>query len=336
MSSAPILLVSVDVEEDMPGWEVQDPIQFKNIAAMPAFGDLCRELGVRPTYLCTYPVLSDPTSRSTIEDLLSRGDCELGTHLHPWNTPPFNGVPGCNGDERTRPYYLRDLGAGRFREKLEVLHALVEEVGGMPPTTFRAGRWGIDEATFKVLPEFGYTLDSSVTPLVHHWEDAGPDFRFAPQEPYFPDPEALDRRGSSDILEVPVSIGLSRKLPRPMRHGFVRIPHRSRIRGLLSRDYLRCLDFAWLYPPRFDFARMEAIARVLSEQRNPVLHVFIHSSELMAGCASEHVTTAEQVAECTERMRALLSVCIKGLGAIPATLREAEAELRVTSRSSRP
>src|SRR5262245_24988092 len=96
----PRLLFTIDVEEDMPGWEITDPISVSNVAALPRLAELCRALGVQPTYLVTYPVAATPESAAILRLLHARGDCEIGTHLHPWNTPPYLGVPGREGDER--------------------------------------------------------------------------------------------------------------------------------------------------------------------------------------------------------------------------------------------
>lgn len=323
----PRLLFTIDVEEDMPGWEITDPITVQNATALPQLADACAEIGVRPTYLCTYPVVTDPVSSQILRSLSARGDCEIGTHLHPWNTPPFNGIPGRDVDERTVPYYQYELGPERFRLKLEVLHAAITELTGTAPVSFRAGRFGIDAATLAVLPELGYQVDSSVTPLEEHLDDDGPDFRSAPQAPYRPSRHDISRRGDLPIVEVPVSVALTHRLPRMFTQAFVHIPKTMHVRGLLSRDYLRLVDFAWLYPARFDLDLMVRAATTLHGEGNPILNVFIHSSELIPG-ASGRVRTQGDVDEFVARARSILRFCIEEFGALPMTLGEAGRELR--------
>jgi hypothetical protein len=41
------------------------------------------------------------------------------------------------------------------------------------------------------------------------------------------------------------------------------------------------VDFAWLYPVRFDLELMQKTARILVEGGAPVLNVFVHSNELV-------------------------------------------------------
>lgn len=323
----PLLLFTVDVEEDMPGWEITDPISVSNIAALPRLAGLCTSLGVRPTYLCTYPVTTTPESAAILRLLHRRGDCEIGTHLHPWNTPPFQGVPGRAGDERGHAYYQFELGPERFRAKLEVLHRAVAELTGERPRSFRAGRFGIDAATLRELIPLGYEVDTSVTPLDEHRSDNGPDFRTAPQHPYRPSREDVGKSGDLPIVEIPVSVGLTRRLPPLLRSAYVHIPRITRVRGLLSRDYLNWIDFAWLYPVRFDLALMQKTARILSEGGSPVLTVFVHSSELVPG-KSGRVHSPQDVEQVYARLAGILAYCLDELGCEPCTLREAARALQ--------
>ncbi len=313
----------------MPGWRITDPIRVSNVANLPRLAALCRDLGVRPTYLCTYPAVTAPDSAPILHQLAAAGDCELGTHLHPWNTPPFDGLGVRGTDERTVPYYMSELGPERFRSKLEVLHATIAELAGRPPISFRAGRFGIDGATLAELPAFGYRVDSSVTPLASHAEDGGPDFRFAPRLPYRPSRHDVCRVGDLPLVEIPVSVALTRSVPRWLANAYVRLPRATRLRGLLSRDFLGLVDYAWLYPARFDEELMFAAARTMLTDGSPVLNVFAHSSEYAVGQAS-YVQDDEELERCFERTRAILAYCIDELGAEPATLGEAALAIEGT------
>lgn len=318
----PLLLLTIDVEEDMPGWRVARTATTENARALPALQAMCEGLGVKPTYLCDYPMATEAAPRRILQDLARGGKCEIGAHLHPWNTPPFLGVPGRQGDERDVAYYLSELGPERFAKKLEALTRELAAVAGAAPTSFRAGRFGLDGPTCAVLAEQGYTVDSSVTPLVHHDEDGGPDFRRAPQIPYRPSGADLSARGDLPIVEIPVSVTLTRALPARLQRAYAKIPQKTRIRGLLSRDYLGLVDFAWLYPPRFDLPTMERAARAIVRGGNPILNVFLHSSELVAG-ASKLILSEADAEACLARLRGLLAYCVRDLDAVPATLTDA-------------
>lgn len=318
----PRLLFTIDVEEDMPGWEITDPISVSNVAALPRLAELCRTLGVRPTYLVTYPVATQPESAAILRLLAGQGDCELGTHLHPWNTPPYLGVPGREGDERSQTYYQFELGAERFRAKLETLHRAVGALSGTRPRSFRAGRFGIDAATLRELIALGYEVDTSVTPLAEHKVDRGPDFRMAPQVPYRPAREDVGRRGDLPIVEIPVSVGFTRHMPEALRKAYVHMPRALHLRGLLSRDYLGLVDYAWLYPVRFDLELMQRTTVTLVESGAPVLNVFLHSNELVPGM-SGRVKTRADVEQVFERLAGILEFCLERYDAVPCTLSEA-------------
>ncbi len=324
----PLLLFTIDVEEDMPGWEITDPISVSNVEALPRLAELCGELGVRPTYLCTYPVVTSECSAEVLCRLHARGDCEIGSHLHPWNTPPFQGVPGRAGDERAQTYYEYELGPERFRAKLETLHGAVSELVSEAPVSFRAGRFGIDTATLGELVSAGYQVDSSVTPLEDYMlKDGGPDFRHAPQLPYRPHADDFLRRGDLPIVEIPISVGFTRRISALLRNAFLYLPKQLHFRGLVSRDYLGIVDFAWLYPGRFDDDLMTKVASVLVADGSPVLNLFLHSSELVAG-TSGRLRTEGDPEEMLRRVRAVLTHCLERHDAEPVTLREAAARIR--------
>jgi hypothetical protein len=320
--SAPRLLVTVDVEEDMPEWRVLPEPRVTNARALPRFHELCAEFGVRPTYLCTYPMATEPDSARVLASLVERGDCEIGTHLHAWSTPPYLGVPAIDGDERLVPYYQSQLPRERLCAKLAVLHGAVERLAGRAPTSFRAGRFGLDATSLGELAAFGYRVDTSVTPLVDHTPDGGPDFRSAPQLPYHPSAADPSRPGSLPIVEIPVSIALTRRLRGRFSKYFVRLPRALRVRGLLSRDYLNLVDFAWLYPARFDLDLMKKVCATLVRGGTPVLNAFLHSSELVPGLAY-HGRSDADCDRVFARLRGLFAHCIDDLGARPATLEEA-------------
>lgn len=330
LAPPPRLLFTIDVEEDMPRWEIADEISTANVRALPRLAESCARLGVRPTYLCDYPVATIPESRDIVAELAERGECEVGTHMHPWNTPPYS-----SDAEKKRPGYGHQLAPGQFRAKMESVHAAVAEMAGREPTSFRAGRFGLDAASLAELPELGYLVDTSVTPMVHHREDGGPDFRGAPHVPYRPSAEDICRPGDLPIAEVPVSIGLTRKLGLFWQRAYARIPPATRVRGLLSRDFLGLVDFAWLYPARFELEPMQRVADSLTAAGVPTLNVFLHSSELLPGAAFYGQTEAE-IESCFDRIEKLLAYCIETLGAQPATLSELAPELFESLGIERP
>jgi hypothetical protein len=83
------LVVTVDTEEDMPGWRVQPVPRVENAAALPRLQRVCEKHGLAPTYLVTHPMATQEPARGILRELAAHA--EIGTHLHAWTCPPFDG-----------------------------------------------------------------------------------------------------------------------------------------------------------------------------------------------------------------------------------------------------
>ena len=230
------LIVTVDTEEEGL-WNGQfrtrnNPVT--NIRGVPRFQALCDQFGVRPTYLVDSPVAENNEAVGVLRAIVEDDKCEIGAHLHPWCAPPIstNAAPGDS--------YLCNLPESLQRDKLVVLTELIEERFGHRPTSFRAGRYGLDARGARILADLGYQVDSSVIPFTDYSAQGGPNFESAPHQPYFVDGDDLTiRHDSGIILEVPVSVGFSRPdflAARHWRQWALRPwPQRLRMVGLLDR-----------------------------------------------------------------------------------------------------
>ena len=76
---------------------------FENIYALPRLHALFARHGVRPTYVITHPVATDPRSAEVLRALKAGGDCEIGAHHHAWETPP------CTAEDVARHPYASTL-----------------------------------------------------------------------------------------------------------------------------------------------------------------------------------------------------------------------------------
>ncbi len=100
--------------------------------------------------------------------------------------------------------------------KLTRLHQTMVINFGITPTSFRAGKWAFSQEVAKSLDTLGYTVDSSVTPLVDWWRDLGPNFSCVGPHPYHFSPDRyLDHRSTGSMLEVPTTIGYAQKTNSP-------------------------------------------------------------------------------------------------------------------------
>jgi hypothetical protein len=141
----------------------------------------------------------------------------------------------------------------------------------------------------------------------------------APLRPYFLAYDSATRAGTSNVLEVPVSAALNRRLPKRLQYLYARAPRPYTTKRVLRK--LGLLRLRWLRPSYSSAEDMIALARDLVRSEEPVLNVLFHSSEAIVGGSPYNRTQAELDAFC-ERLERLLKYAIKDLGAMPLTFAE--------------
>ena len=312
------LLVSIDVESDMPRWVVEPETTLRNLQGIPRFHDMCTRLGVRPTYLITHPV-ADRAEGEVFVDLSKSGTCEIGAHLHPWTSPPFDAR-----EDRLEAIHPSRLPASKMEAKLTQLTEAIETRIGRRPTSYRAGRFGLSGAGLQALERLGYTVDSSATPFKDWRTEGGIDWRNAPEVPYFPDRQQPVRRGASPILQIPVSIAWNRALPDAVARAIVHAPRQFRLIGLLDNPWRPVATLKWLYPSAASADEMCRLADVLVDRGIPMLNVFFHSSEIWPG-ESIYTRTEADVDRYLETLERFFRHAIENLGAVPRTFAEFRA-----------
>jgi hypothetical protein len=278
------LAVTIDTEADQQ-WNPGIALSTRNALFWAPFQELCERHGVVPTYLVASEIVEDDAACALLGEWESRGAAEIGAHLHPWSTPPFVDRPGLrfNDPVHAFPSQLPDE---LLREKTLVLTDQIATAFGARPTSYRAGRFGLDTRGAAFLAEAGYTVDSSVTPLTswrrHPGLDGvgGPDFRH-----HSPQPFRIQTPGGDRLIEIPVTIvtsyALLRRLPILLR-AYRTLPVRAVRKLLLSRWLLP--QPMWLSPdPRYSPSDLAAVWRCAGDQDLDTAVMMFHSSELMPG-----------------------------------------------------
>lgn len=301
------LVVSVTIESDRPRGAVPARTSLSNLAGVARLQRLCDQFGVRPTWLLTWPAVQD--ALPTIEGALAQGRCEVGSCLQPWVTPPFDA-----NEDRLRAVYPNAVAASAVEAKLARLTADITARFGRP-RSHRAAGHGLNGALLQSLERLGYPVDSSVTPWVDGRAAGGLDWREAPEVPYFPDRQRPARRGSSPVLQVPLSVSWDRAVPDLVGRALVRS-------GLFGQH--RAIPGARLVsldPVRSDGPTLEALAALLAERGLPCLNLSLHSHELVAG-QSAACPTPEDVDRVFANLERFFRVAVDHLRAVPRTLAE--------------
>ncbi len=266
-------ILTVDTEADNQ-WHRTDATTVENVRALPRFQALCEKFNIRPTYLSTYEVITDPIAASMLKEWHTSGVAEVGAHLHPWTTAPF--FP-----EESGTSFPNELSDHSLREKLTTLTNVLTDVLGTAPRSYRAGRWGFDERQAVLLKELGYTIDLSVTPGLS-WKETkglvggsgGPDFTGE---------SAMPHTLPSGILEVPMTI---------LKSGLLR-----------RRRWLRIF-------PNTTAGHLRSVIHAALKEKLPAVVFMIHSSELMAG-QSPYVADAVALERVYDRLVDLFALLTK-------------------------
>ena len=325
------IVVTVDTEAD-DQWRHGAPLTTENVLWWASFQALCERHGVPPTYLVTSEVAADERAVAFLAPLAGREAAEVGAHLHPWTTPPFGDDPGLawNDAAHTYPCHLEEH---LLAAKLRTLTGQIEDAFGAAPTSFRAGRFGLDAAGARLLAESGYLVDTSVTPYVS-WAanpgrpgwGGGPDFRRL--SPY---PFRVDGTGTPGLVELPVTIlptyAVTRRC-RILRERWEARPLRAARRG--SRVWRRPQPL-WLRPrPEYAADDIAAVLHEAERRHLPFAVAMFHSSELMPG-ASPYRPTPASVDELLRLLDGLFDLA-RRRGHSFVTLAAAGRELAAYSR----
>ncbi len=316
--AGPALLVGIDTEGDNQ-WDLagRQHQTFANVHALERLHDFFARHHVRPTYVVTYPVARDPESAAVLRRMHARGDCEIGAHHHAWETPPFD------PEDVVRHPYALSLPLDRFDAQLAALTGAVMDIAGVPPISYRSGRFGFSAAHVSSLESQGYLIDSSVAPLFCEAHKQGPDFVDAPLTPYFLAYDNATRPGTSDLLELPLSAALNRRVPGWAARAYGRLPW-----PYTARRVLRLAGIArvrWLRPSYSSAADMNALADDLVRRGEPILNLLFHSSEALPGTSPYNRTEAD-LAGFYDRLSAVLTHAVQRLGARPMTFGELRGE----------
>lgn len=277
------LIITIDTEEDNWGEYNLSRYSLENIKRIDRLQDLFDRFGVIPTYLVTYPVATDKRASSILKRIMREGRCEIGTHCHPWNTPPFE------EERNARNSMLCNLPEDLQFKKIDTLHHEITRNFGKEPTSFRAGRWGFGESTARCLMRLSYKIDSSIIAFQNWDVYGGPDYSNV-----FPGAFSWEWKNEpvaapyQELLEIPATAGykqgnfaLCEKLWKALDNQYAQKLH---LKGILAR--LGALNKIWLSPETSNSSQMMMLTKTLMNEGYSTLNMFFHSTALKAGLST--------------------------------------------------
>lgn len=275
-TTRPVLTVVVDTEEEFDWSQPFDRrnVGVSSIAAQPlAHERVFDKHGVVPTYVIDWPVATTPSSIEVLKTLMQEGRCEIGTHLHPWVSPPHT--------EEVNSFnsYAGNLPKELEFEKLRLLTEAITTNFGRPPKVFKAGRYGVGPHTAETIAKLGYTVDASVVPHTDMSADGGPDFSAHGRDPYWF--EADGRR----LMEQPATATYAGMLHQqgPWLHKLLLTSPAKALRlpGIASR--LRMLERVKMTPEGYSLDELKRATRCLVKSGGRFVGLTYHSPSLQIG-----------------------------------------------------
>jgi hypothetical protein len=303
-------ILTIDTEGDNQ-WDHGRELTVENIKYVPRFQELCEKHQIKPVYLVTSEVCEDAFAREIFKEYLKNDKAEIGSHLHPWSTPPFKDKDGYRYNDPNHAF-ATEFSEDILAEKISNITNQIETSFGKRPLSFRSGRFGFNETLARILTSNSYLVDSSVTPYTS-WSmfkgipggSGGPDF--ADKTPFtykydFP---------VGSLLEIPVTI-LPTMFPLNRNKAIASHYFRNVDNSIFLRIFRKLLfknQPLWLRPLQsMDISLFDELLNEAIRIKLPYIVMMFHSSELMPGCSiyRPDKDSIEQLYDLLERFFVLL------------------------------
>lgn len=314
--------MTIDTEEEWDwgsGWPTAG-YTLENIRRVPKFQELCSRYGVATTYFVNKAVLDDKAGCEILAAVSRLDRVEIGMHIHPWNTPPFDS----NVAVQSRDTFLRNLPEASIFDKLENVYN-TSILHGFHPVSFRGGRYSTGGPIHRFLRGKGFLADASVVPFTK-WQDTGaPDYTERGLEPRRLPPE---QEGDKPLWEIPLTLGFTRR-PFTFWRSFYSCVENTFLRklrliGVLER--LGAVHKVWLNFEEPMGEHMLGFLKLLRKLRLPCICFTVHSSSLMAG-GSPYTRTEREERRLFEQVEEIFAALSGWPDFQPATVAEIARKL---------
>jgi hypothetical protein len=292
-AARPTLAVVIDTEEEFDwaaGFDRRNTSveHMRDIALLQSVFD---EAGIVPLYVVDYPIATQRTSSVPLSEYHAQGRCEIGAHLHPWVSPPYDEAVNA------RNSYPGNLPRELEHAKLAQLVAAIEQNLGVRPRAYKAGRYGAGPNTAQILEELGLDIDLSPCPPFDLGGDGGPDWSGFPVEPFW---IGEKRR----VLSIP-NTGAYVGFVKDGAHGLYRLANSkglawSRAGGILAR--LGAVERLFLSPEGYSLSDMRRLTLALADRGVRHFTLSLHSPSVRPGCTS-YVRTLDDRAKFLDTCR---------------------------------
>ena len=274
-------IITVDTEGDNQwAWKPGSVATTYNTKYLPRFQLLCEKYGFAPVYLTDYEMIMDDAFCDFARASLKRNVCEIGMHIHAWNSPPAyklnNTFGGCP--------FITEYPVEVMREKLIYLKNIIENKLDITCKSFRSGRWATNQELFEILNEIGILIDCSITPQISNYTDKGMSVAHGND---YSNERLQIKRLTGDLIEIPMSTSRI--------HTLAGSSLKNRVKNTLKGKEV------WLRPAVNTSEEMLMLIKHIEKLDIPYLEFMIHSTELMPG-GSPYTVDETQIERLYKRM----------------------------------
>ncbi|KMT64636.1 hypothetical protein XM47_13420 [Catenovulum maritimum] len=251
------MLLTIDMEESFD-WDEPESSEHSSgeISGLKVFHSKCINRKITPLYLATYQILKNPVAVAFLRDAHKKNECEIGIHLHSWNTPPKLDV---------EESFQCNLSLENEKLKLDSLVNQYIEVFGCKPLVHRAGRYGVDYSSFENLAALGIKIDLSPSAGFDFSCKGGPSFKTIDNKAKWGDE-------TQNLLCVPVPYSMFSRGPDLITKHF----------QFISKHIFSC-EAVRLSPEGNTASRMKILTKNLIKEQLDSLIVTVHSTSFEDG-----------------------------------------------------
>lgn len=140
-------IITIDTEGDNL-WSKPKVIETKNTEGLYRFQELCNKYGFKPVYLTNYEMVMDDKFVEFGKLFSTNGQCEIGMHLHAWNSPPEYNL---TKDDYLYQPFLCEYPTEVIEKKVGFITELLRNRFSTDIVSHRAGRWAMSDDYIRVL-----------------------------------------------------------------------------------------------------------------------------------------------------------------------------------------
>lgn len=265
MKKSKIFLITIDTEADNQ-WDKTSDCTTYNAKYLPRFQELSEKYTFKPTWLTTYEMANNNQFVKYFKRKQDDGFCEIGMHLHAWNTPPDYELHTITKEKS----YLIEYPIEIIEKKIQTMDDILTNKFGIKPISHRAGRWAINDDYINLLAKYGYKIDCSVTPHISWKKNLGETGIGGSNYTNFPEYIYPICNG---VVEMPMTI-------RKIRF-FDKIKVKNFKSLVIELIYLILKKKQWVRPDcSYSLKGIKKVMDICSS-KNDYIMFMIHSSELM-------------------------------------------------------